>query len=185
MCPRSCRDRAGESVAGRATGGVDGANRPGDPGGLGQLDPLTGRLAVRGRQAAGRGHPGLRRGERGDAEHLRRARRAQLQLRGRDILPRAGRRRERTNRRLVDHTAHFNLAYTEHARRNLLAEGLQPRRIPVTGSPMPEVLEAQAEDIAASTALEVRARPASTSWRRRTAKRTWTPPSGRASCWRA
>ena len=36
---------------------------------------------------------------------------------------------EETNRRLVDHTADFNLAYTEHARRNLLAEGLQPRRI--------------------------------------------------------
>ena len=36
---------------------------------------------------------------------------------------------EETNRRLVDHTADFNLAYTEHARRNLLAEGLHPRRI--------------------------------------------------------
>ena len=31
---------------------------------------------------------------------------------------------EETNRRLVDHVADFNLAYTEHARRNLLAEGL-------------------------------------------------------------
>mgnify|MGYP000691614455 CR=1 FL=1 len=40
---------------------------------------------------------------------------------------------EETNRRLVDHTADFNLAYTEHARRNLLAEGLHPRRILVTG----------------------------------------------------
>ncbi len=47
---------------------------------------------------------------------------------------------EETNRRLVDHTADFNLAYTEHARRNLLAEGLHPRRILVTGSPMREVL---------------------------------------------
>ena len=27
---------------------------------------------------------------------------------------------EETNRRLVDHVADFNLAYTEHARRNLL-----------------------------------------------------------------
>ena len=34
---------------------------------------------------------------------------------------------EETNRRLVDHVADFNLAYTEHARRNLLAEGLHPR----------------------------------------------------------
>lgn len=48
---------------------------------------------------------------------------------------------EETNRRLVDHVADFNLAYTEHARRNLLAEGLHPRRVLVTGSPMREVLE--------------------------------------------
>ncbi len=61
---------------------------------------------------------------------------------------------EETNRRLVDHTADFNLAYTEHARRNLLAEGLHPRRIIVTGSPMTEVLDGHAEEIAASSALE-------------------------------
>ena len=35
---------------------------------------------------------------------------------------------EETNRRMVDHVADFNLVYTEHARRNLLAEGLHPRR---------------------------------------------------------
>ncbi len=60
---------------------------------------------------------------------------------------------EETNRRLVDHTADFNLAYTEHARRNLLAEGLHPRRILVTGSPMAEVLAAARDAIAGSTAL--------------------------------
>ncbi len=60
---------------------------------------------------------------------------------------------EETNRRLVDHTADFNLAYTEHARGNLLAEGLHPRRIIVTGSPMTEVLEAHAEAIEESRAL--------------------------------
>jgi UDP-N-acetylglucosamine 2-epimerase (non-hydrolysing) len=48
---------------------------------------------------------------------------------------------EETNRRLVDHVADFNLAYTEHARRNLLSEGLHPRRVVVTGSPMREVLD--------------------------------------------
>lgn len=48
---------------------------------------------------------------------------------------------EETNRRLVDHVADFNLAYTEHARRNLLGEGLHPRRILVTGSPLREVLD--------------------------------------------
>jgi UDP-N-acetylglucosamine 2-epimerase len=61
---------------------------------------------------------------------------------------------EETNRRLVDHVADFNLAYTEHARRNLLAEGLHPRRILVTGSPMREVLETFRDRIEASHALE-------------------------------
>ena len=45
------------------------------------------------------------------------------------------------NRSLVDHVADFNLVYTEHARRNLLAEGLPARRIALTGSPMGEVLD--------------------------------------------
>lgn len=48
---------------------------------------------------------------------------------------------EETNRKLVDHLADFNLVYTEHARRNLLQEGLPSRRIIVTGSPMREVLD--------------------------------------------
>jgi UDP-N-acetylglucosamine 2-epimerase len=61
---------------------------------------------------------------------------------------------EETNRRLVDHVADFNLAYTEHARRNLLNEGLHPRRILVTGSPMREVLEEFRDQIDASDALE-------------------------------
>ncbi|MEU8184072.1 UDP-N-acetylglucosamine 2-epimerase (non-hydrolyzing) [Micromonospora sp. NPDC049044] len=60
---------------------------------------------------------------------------------------------EETNRRLVDHVADFNLVYTEHARRNLLAEGLHPRRILHTGSPMREVLEHYRAPIAASTIL--------------------------------
>lgn len=61
---------------------------------------------------------------------------------------------EETNRRLVDHVADFNLVYTEHARRNLLAEGLHPRRILLTGSPMTEVLEHYRAQIDASDALE-------------------------------
>lgn len=60
---------------------------------------------------------------------------------------------EETNRRLVDHVADFNLVYTEHARRNLLAEGLHPRRILKTGSPMREVLDAYRAEIDASTVL--------------------------------
>ena len=61
---------------------------------------------------------------------------------------------EETNRRLVDHVADFNLVYTEHARRNLLAEGLHPRRILLTGSPMNEVLRHYRSRIDASTVLE-------------------------------
>ncbi len=48
---------------------------------------------------------------------------------------------EEVNRRMVDHVADFNLVYTEHARRKLLAEGLDPRRIYVMGSPLREVLD--------------------------------------------
>lgn len=61
---------------------------------------------------------------------------------------------EETNRRLVDHVADYNLVYTEHARRNLLAEGLHPSRILLTGSPMKEVLEQNKEYIDASDAVE-------------------------------
>lgn len=61
---------------------------------------------------------------------------------------------EETNRRLVDHVADFNLCYTEHARRNLLSEGLHPRRVVVTGSPMREVLEAYRPQINASDVLD-------------------------------
>lgn len=60
---------------------------------------------------------------------------------------------EEANRRLVDHVADFNLVYTEHARRNLLAEGLEPRRIVLTGSPMAEVLAHYRSRIDASDAV--------------------------------
>jgi len=58
---------------------------------------------------------------------------------------------EETNRRIIDHTADFNLVYTEHARRHLLSEGLPHRRIYLTGSPMREVLEANRAAISQST----------------------------------
>lgn len=57
---------------------------------------------------------------------------------------------EETNRKLVDHIADFNLVYTEHARRHLLSEGIQHRRIYLTGSPMREVLEYYRPQIEAS-----------------------------------
>ena len=48
---------------------------------------------------------------------------------------------EEVNRKIVDHTSDVNLPYGEHARRNLLAEGLPTDRIITTGSPMREVIE--------------------------------------------
>lgn len=60
---------------------------------------------------------------------------------------------EETNRRLVDHISDFNLVYTEHARRHLLSEGMQHRRIYLTGSPMREVLDHYRDRIEASDIL--------------------------------
>ena len=48
---------------------------------------------------------------------------------------------EEVNRRMIDHISDVNLAYSEHARRNLLSENLRPEYVFVTGSPMPEVLQ--------------------------------------------
>jgi UDP-N-acetylglucosamine 2-epimerase (non-hydrolysing) len=61
---------------------------------------------------------------------------------------------EETNRRLVDHIADFNLVYTEHARRHLLSEGLEHRRIYLTGSPMREVLDFHRTEIERSDVLQ-------------------------------
>ncbi len=61
---------------------------------------------------------------------------------------------EEVNRRIVDHTADFNLVYTEHARRHLLSEGLPHRRIYLTGSPMREVLDHYRDRIDASRVLD-------------------------------
>lgn len=60
---------------------------------------------------------------------------------------------EETNRRLIDHISDFNLVYTEHARRHLLAEGMQHRRIYLTGSPMREVLDHYRDRIETSDIL--------------------------------
>ncbi|MEI6346991.1 MAG: UDP-N-acetylglucosamine 2-epimerase (non-hydrolyzing) [Bacteroidota bacterium] len=60
---------------------------------------------------------------------------------------------EEINRRIIDHIADFNLVYTEHARRHLLSEGLDHRRIYLTGSPMFEVLNYYKENIHKSEVL--------------------------------
>jgi UDP-N-acetylglucosamine 2-epimerase len=61
---------------------------------------------------------------------------------------------EEINRKVIDHIADFNLVYTEHARRHLLSEGLQHRRIYLTGSPMKEVLDHYMPKIKESKALD-------------------------------
>lgn len=61
---------------------------------------------------------------------------------------------EEINRHLVDHVSDYNLAYTEHSRRNLLAEGLKPQDVMVMGSPMREVLETYRSRIEDSDVLE-------------------------------
>ena len=61
---------------------------------------------------------------------------------------------EEINRRIIDHTADFNLVYTENSRKHLLSEGLPHRRIYVTGSPMYEVLKHYQAKIDKSDILE-------------------------------
>jgi UDP-N-acetylglucosamine 2-epimerase (non-hydrolysing) len=60
---------------------------------------------------------------------------------------------EELNRKMVDHVASFNLPYNEHSRRNLISEGLNPRFIYATGSPLREVIESNLAKIKSSTVL--------------------------------
>lgn len=61
---------------------------------------------------------------------------------------------EEINRRIVDHTSDVNLCYTEHARRYLNSEGVPKERTYVVGSPMAEILIANADNINSSKVLE-------------------------------
>lgn len=61
---------------------------------------------------------------------------------------------EEINRKIVDHISDINLAYTEHSRRYLLAEGFRKDHIFVTGSPMQEVLQEHMQKIDASKVLQ-------------------------------
>jgi UDP-N-acetyl-L-fucosamine synthase len=60
---------------------------------------------------------------------------------------------EETNRKIVDHIADINLAYSDIAREYLLREGLPPDRVIKTGSPMCEVLNYYNGKIDASDVL--------------------------------
>ena len=61
---------------------------------------------------------------------------------------------EETNRRILDHLADFNLAYTGHAKDNLISEGVHPRNIAVIGSPLFEVINKFKSEIHSSRVLE-------------------------------
>ena len=61
---------------------------------------------------------------------------------------------EELNRRIIDHSCSFNLPYSEHARQNLIAEGIHPSRIFKTGSPLREVIVDQLPKITSSRVLE-------------------------------
>ena len=60
---------------------------------------------------------------------------------------------EELNRRMVDHVSSFNLPYNDYALRNLLSEGIHPRRISKTGSPIPEVFDNYKEKVHSSDVL--------------------------------
>ena len=60
---------------------------------------------------------------------------------------------EELNRRLIDHVSTFNLPYNSYSEKNLLSEGLQPRYICKTGSPMREVLDFYRPQIDSSDVL--------------------------------
>jgi UDP-N-acetylglucosamine 2-epimerase (non-hydrolysing) len=62
---------------------------------------------------------------------------------------------EELNRKMVDHVASFNLPYNDYSLRNLLAEGVHPRTICITGSPIKEILEHNRDKIAKSQVLQV------------------------------
>lgn len=61
---------------------------------------------------------------------------------------------EEINRRIVDHISDINLPYSAIARQYLIAEGIAADQVIKTGSPMREVLDFYAPQIAASTILK-------------------------------
>lgn len=63
---------------------------------------------------------------------------------------------EEVNRRVIDHSSSVLMPYTYRSADNLVREGIERRRVFVTGNPIKEVLDRYAEHIASSTALEER-----------------------------
>ena len=62
---------------------------------------------------------------------------------------------EEINRKVIDHLADFNLAYTENAKDNLIREGIHPRNVIVIGSPLNEVINNNLKSITKSSVLNL------------------------------
>ena len=60
---------------------------------------------------------------------------------------------EEVNRRFTDHISDINLVYSEHARKNLINEGIDRYKIIKTGSPMMEVINENKNKIDKSNIL--------------------------------
>ncbi|MDT7604816.1 MAG: hypothetical protein QOF61_2813 [Acidobacteriota bacterium] len=60
---------------------------------------------------------------------------------------------EEINRRIVDHCSDVLMPYTERSRANLLREGIEGRRVYVTGNPILEVIEHYGEQVRGSDVL--------------------------------
>ena len=60
---------------------------------------------------------------------------------------------EEINRRIIDHISDVNLPYSEHARRNLISEGIRKEYTFVTGSPLAELVHKHLSTIKQSTIL--------------------------------
>lgn len=61
---------------------------------------------------------------------------------------------EELNRRMVDHVASFNLPYNDYSMRNLISEGIHPRYIHKTGSPIREIYRYYEAKISESIVVE-------------------------------
>ncbi|MDD3906995.1 MAG: UDP-N-acetylglucosamine 2-epimerase (non-hydrolyzing) [Bacteroidales bacterium] len=60
---------------------------------------------------------------------------------------------EEVNRRIIDHSSEVLMPYTEGSRQNLLREGIDSKRVLVTGNPIFEVIDYFKDKIDASTIL--------------------------------
>ena len=54
---------------------------------------------------------------------------------------------EEINRKIVDHISDIHMPYSEHAKQNLINEGIHPAQIVKTGSPQKEIFDSRICDV--------------------------------------